>query len=1596
MSRANLGRELAKAKLLDVSAPMRSSVLGGLKTLIRESAVADPVRKGFEGAIDSFLNDLEHEIEGNLEAALLKQKSLATIEGPDGGRCPLRCYYRVRAFILYHFLPHDKSIFGKLKDPVYLCMLLLTLLPFALVRVAFYSVVLAMIVFPRPPDEFQLVNFILLFKGSQFLNAGLITMGKGSMKYFICFSLHPGHMTTCIVERGPGASDSLVNALIDYVGSCVLVWIAFRQLPHSEKHARSKYLAREQDGPHSDKHAKAKTPQESNAGEGFGSGKGGQLGRLLWYDVRCFALSLAVLAVVAVVTWRLEYEQQDFLHWVLRSAHFREDLFWCKVLYGILSLPFLPFSVSFLLKVLTHCEYTGYNEHGGCVAFDIPMNARAPNSPQKASPVKATNEQQREARFGHCLVPGLCSRAVRALPRRDGAVRPGRAARGWRGHHHRSTRNPHANVDPAGEKVHRLAVAWDCRCVARGLLKFQTAAADLNGAARSKSAAKALIEALSAEFEVPDGSVPCQTFEKFSRDFPIAEVQNVSATSIAITRDAFAQVLKKINHDVIAAQSKDASRTLNRDGQETSCFVVVHVHDEAAMKVKSFDFDGAFRPELQNRTVGRYSKVQNQAVCVDFGQARVPVLTELMGMSVKDAPTIAECLIQVFESIARAIKDGCPRATVRIVHVVIGDAAATNEAACKRLFAFLHAAERQLGIRYYLVVVKCAAHQANLVVQCAICGQCLQDPLNSDALCAAASRAFKYVIPGKLWMMSRRHNPMGYSRKCEEFLQVPDDDLDLGYSLALKREAWRCRSLSDAAMWLMADEVQEEIDEVLGSMLANSLDAERKIHQGRTPDHAKARSLAVASRNQLLHQYHVERERFLACRMRAAKQGDKDALRSQVEAHTADLEAEVAARQGEAARLARLANAAHVPVTQRVWLVQKEAFPDVGKDKKVSFWLLGPSEAQGVDHDRVWVLDAHAPTGPCMRGAIRRTIGWKATKDRGSKKPRLEDGDAHASGQSCGAEVAAGSGPAAAPQGMAPAPAALAAASSGMAPGGAEAAPERKRRETLAEHVSSEDNDDVSIKTRRLDCQKACEAGRFYVPGETDTAHFRAKMYVGYLKKQKAEHMKRDSEKSFADELSVESRYFFQYLADWILKGKTHEVIGHFAPLFREAKELRPALVPKIAQAICSIGEVDLLGQFSGPESELEKYGLPPKRISALAGNPFLAGFRKARFEAQFALAKTASSWRGAAPGPAAEQPGGEQPGGEQPGGEQPDGDQPGGVQPGGEQPGGEQPGGERPGGEQPGGEQPGQGRRGKAAAWIYISMPHMRWRALRNGEKVDSAFSWKAVSAWVALQAGKPAPPLDSIDAEFMGDGDVDDARPESYMKDGVMDWQAFNEAQRGHRESKSRKGPKRGQGAKACGSKAVSERCGAPGKGLGFRPSAPRAQTNQERPQGDGRQEDRRSTSRQSTASAGFLPNVPPTVTGGMSRSRSAAELGAAGERTATPPWGAARAHTAGGTVVAAAPQPLLGTEGPPRSAASDGPGKKKRSKVREKEPEPYLHEVWEKYPDSHKKPSDAEDPFLVKLGACKPPPRRSAESEASSDQAAGRGSVVAPAGA
>ena len=132
LTSAALNHEVAKARILDMSAPLRSSMFGSFKTMMRDSAVADPdmwpwVKKGLGSAVTRMLTDIEKELEGTLESALLRKLSFRQQTGPPPGRCKL--YHKLRALLLFHYLPYDRSMFGKLKDPVYLAILALTMVP---------------------------------------------------------------------------------------------------------------------------------------------------------------------------------------------------------------------------------------------------------------------------------------------------------------------------------------------------------------------------------------------------------------------------------------------------------------------------------------------------------------------------------------------------------------------------------------------------------------------------------------------------------------------------------------------------------------------------------------------------------------------------------------------------------------------------------------------------------------------------------------------------------------------------------------------------------------------------------------------------------------------------------------------------------------------------------------------------------------------------------------------------------------------------------------------------------------------------------------------------------------------------------------------------------------------------------------------------------------------------------------------------------------------------------------------------------------------------------------------------------------------------
>ena len=95
---------------------------------------------------------------------------------------------------------------------------------------------------------------------------------------------------------------------------------------------------------------------------------------------------------------------------------------------------------------------------------------------------------------------------------------------------------------------------------------------------------------------------------------------------------------------------------------------------------------------------------------------------------------------------------------------------------------------------------------------------------------------------------------------CLQFLSVPGDQLDVGYSRALQREALLCGSEADAVSYLMSSAVQDELAGIFKFGQSTSLDAERKIAQGKKNEKARLSTLARASRNSILTRFRTRRE----------------------------------------------------------------------------------------------------------------------------------------------------------------------------------------------------------------------------------------------------------------------------------------------------------------------------------------------------------------------------------------------------------------------------------------------------------------------------------------------------------------------------------------------------------------------------------------------------------------------------------------------------------------------------------------------------------------------------------------------------------------
>lgn len=343
----DVGKEKAKNKVLNGTMPLGGKVLDLIKASVIETATDDadmpaPVTRSLRWLIDGIFHDLKVEARKGLRDQALKK---AEDDQTDVQKPCICTPWGFRAFFLHHFLPYDRSIWGKIRDPVFLIFSLIILFPRFAVRQTFFAFLLFLITVPWPPDEYQLTNFILRFKGTQFITGGVLA-SLGTML----------EMETC--ERRGWLCPALgpkpfIFQLAELLGNVVLVWVAFLLLPFSKKYGLSKFVA--------ENHLVEERSEKSREmqlcccfGVKVHEDRGGRLAYLLRYDAFAVAFCMAVFG---------------FLCWLWESPEM--SMFWAETAYGYLSFPFALFMLPGLDRVLTHTEPTGFNEAGKCVELKI-------------------------------------------------------------------------------------------------------------------------------------------------------------------------------------------------------------------------------------------------------------------------------------------------------------------------------------------------------------------------------------------------------------------------------------------------------------------------------------------------------------------------------------------------------------------------------------------------------------------------------------------------------------------------------------------------------------------------------------------------------------------------------------------------------------------------------------------------------------------------------------------------------------------------------------------------------------------------------------------------------------------------------------------------------------------------------------------------------------------------------------------------------------------------------------------------------------------------------------------------------------------------
>merc|ERR1719362_832058 len=302
-------------------------------------------------------------------------------------------------FFRYRLFPYNKGIWECLRDPIFVVMNVLCYVPFFGIWSWMFLVIFLII---DKKDEYQLVYFILSFKGCQFFSWGIVKGLVGFMQYFACVTfpkvtemangINVPDPERCMTS-GPGMGELYWILVASWLTPLVLVWLSLFLLRFAEEKGRSTLglLEEAEDEKRAKEEAKAAQGEDNadNAADAIESqisgtpsekslkdrkaktSSGGYLPRMVIFDFVIFVL--VVLLLVVIVLTQPHQEPTTAVTTLFNAGkddwQVKQTFYCCQFIYGLFSIVFVPFNLPFLQAVLTHSVPTAYDEKGRCCRF---------------------------------------------------------------------------------------------------------------------------------------------------------------------------------------------------------------------------------------------------------------------------------------------------------------------------------------------------------------------------------------------------------------------------------------------------------------------------------------------------------------------------------------------------------------------------------------------------------------------------------------------------------------------------------------------------------------------------------------------------------------------------------------------------------------------------------------------------------------------------------------------------------------------------------------------------------------------------------------------------------------------------------------------------------------------------------------------------------------------------------------------------------------------------------------------------------------------------------------------------------------------------